>query len=799
MIKLGKLWIKNFKSFYNPTLFDLSEKDIVIFDGPNGFGKTTVFDAIELCFTKKIGRIFHTDTKQKESHFLKNKANEDTLIFLELIETDQTKVVIFVKIPANTSKIENKTRSYVVEHKLIKLWPTDFSNLEDITHEKTDRTLAELVENPELSSTFSLFNYVQQEETCHFLKQSEIERHKQISYLFGTNKESNERDNLKSVQAALSTKIGIVKKESEDKLNAKNKIEENYSQLFTRFKDTKNIEPSGAISQITNLGDKPKEQLSIHKSHLSNINWAIKNSSVLGKLLLNYQIDVMVEQKEQQITDLLLVGATKSYTEVEKLDKHIKWLNIVEYKSNTYQELINAYEQSPNEITIDRLRSFGLAFPKAQVASKEKLNDYRILVKGQGSYEKVLNNINTSRANLKKHYEDHLESTKHTQNVECPLCGHIKITNEQLWIEYTEQAQKFTALISESSTQLKNIEKDLLDDFIKPIIVKSKYFIKQYFQYTELKNVLSKRLITEPRWDSMQRIKKWINKNKIEYTDLINQNVLLENENCTQQNILLLKSRIRELSESVESDLDYLTIKNSLLFYGLKYSDQNLTLSDGNIIQHKDILHDTDYVSYLVYKSESSQLKLLDDEINKKAKQEEALNEKLTDIKKIIASYTKQIKNYESSVAKQIAIPFYIYSSKILQTRPDGNGIFLQTSESTKENNYIRFVSGLAEDHDAWNTMSSGQLSGLIISFMLAMNKVYPTNLATLLIDDPVQTMDEINMASFVQLLKYEFPDTQIVLSTHERKVANYFSYRYQESGLNIEAINMKKVRLNKE
>jgi len=797
MIKLGKLRIQNFKSFYNPTLFDLSEKDIVIFDGPNGFGKTTVFDAIELCFTKEIGRIFHTDTKKKESHFLKNKANEDTLIFLELIEADQTKVVIFVKIPANTSKTENKTRSNAVEHKLIKLWPTDFSKLEYINYDKTGRTLAEIIDNQELASTFSLFNYVQQEETCHFLKQSEIERHKQISYLFGTNKESNERDNFKSIQTALSNKIGVIKDKSKDKLDSKNKIEENYSQVFARFKDTENIEPSGAISQITNLDDKPKEQLSIHKRHLSNINWAIKNSSLLVKLLLNYQIDVMVEQKEQQITDLLLVGVTKSYTEVKKLYKHIKWLNIVEDKTNKYQKLINAYEQSPNEITIDKLRSFGLAFPKLQVASKERLNDYRILVKGQGSYEKVLNNINTSRANLKKHYEDHLDSTKHTQNVECPLCGDLKISNDQLWIEYTEQAQKFETLISESSTQLKNIEKELLEDFIKPIIVKSKHFIKQYLQYTELKNVLSKRLITEARWDGMQRIKRWINENKIEYTDLVNQNVLLENENCTQQNILLLKSRIRALSESVETDLDYSTIKNSLFFYGLKYSGQNLTLSDGNVIQHKDILHDTDYVSYLEYKSESSELKLLDDEINKIAKQENALNEKLKDIKKIIASYTKQIKNYESSVAKQIAIPFYIYSSKILQTRPDGNGIFLQTAETTKENNYIRFVSDLAEDHDAWNTMSSGQLSGLIISFMLAMNKVYPTNLATLLIDDPVQTMDEINMASFVQLLKYEFPETQIVLSTHERKVSNYFSYRYQESELELETINMKNVRLN--
>ena len=794
MIKLGKLWVKNFKSFYESTLFDLTGRDIVIFDGPNGFGKTTVFDAIELCFTKKIGRIFHTDTKQKESHFLKNKANEDTLILLELIEDNRTKVVILVKIPANTSKTENKTSSYAIEHKLITSWPVDFSNL---TYEESDNTLSDIVDNKQLPTTFSLFNYVQQEDTCHFLKQKEIERHKQISYLFGTTKESNERDHFKSIQAAIQDKITVINKKNIENNNSKVMIEGNYSQVFERFKDNQSIEPSGAITQIQSLDTNSKELLAVHKNHLSNLIWVMTNSELFLKQHLNFQIDVMLEEREQQIEDFLLVGVTESYNEVLKLDKHIKWLNIVEAKAKRYQELINTHEPSPNEVTVDKLRKFGAAFPKEQVASRQKLNDFRVLAAEQGSYAKVLNSINSSRANLKKHYENHLEQTNHTGNVKCPICGDIKVTNDQLWLEYTEQAEKFETLINESSIELKNIEKDLLKTFIEPIIIKSKHFINRYLQYVPLNNILAKRQITEARWKAMQRIKNWIVINEIEYSNFINQNILQEAENHTQQNVTLLKSKIRNLSQTVDTDLNYSVLKASFTFYGLRYANEKLSLPDGKIIQDKDISHDIDYVSYLEFKSQSSELKSLNEDIEKITKQEAALSEKLIEIKKIISNYTTQIKKYESSVAKQIAIPFYIYSSKILQTRPDGNGIFLQTAETTKENGYIRFVSDLTEDHDAWNTMSSGQLSGLIISFMLAMNKVYPTNLATLLIDDPVQTMDEINMASFVQLLKYEFPEVQIVLSTHERKVANYFSYRYQESGLELETINMKNVRLN--
>ena len=92
--------------------------------------------------------------------------------------------------------------------------------------------------------------------------------------------------------------------------------------------------------------------------------------------------------------------------------------------------------------------------------------------------------------------------------------------------------------------------------------------------------------------------------------------------------------------------------------------------------------------------------------------------------------------------------------------------------------------------------MSSGQLSGLVVSFMLAMNKVYPTKLKSLLIDDPVQTMDEINLASLVQVLRKEFFDNQIIISTHERKSANYFAYKYQQQ-TDVRILNMKTERLN--
>ncbi|HEL1325704.1 TPA: AAA family ATPase, partial [Streptococcus equi subsp. zooepidemicus] len=55
-MKIKKILIYNFKNFRHKTVIDFSE-DITFLVGPNGFGKTTIFDAIELGLTGKLSRI----------------------------------------------------------------------------------------------------------------------------------------------------------------------------------------------------------------------------------------------------------------------------------------------------------------------------------------------------------------------------------------------------------------------------------------------------------------------------------------------------------------------------------------------------------------------------------------------------------------------------------------------------------------------------------------------------------------------------------------------------------------------
>jgi exonuclease SbcC len=61
-----------------------------------------------------------------------------------------------------------------------------------------------------------------------------------------------------------------------------------------------------------------------------------------------------------------------------------------------------------------------------------------------------------------------------------------------------------------------------------------------------------------------------------------------------------------------------------------------------------------------------------------------------------------------------------------------------------------------------------------------------------ILIDDPVQTMDDINIASLIEVLRNDFSDKQIVLSTHETDKENYILYKFLKYNQKGQSFNVK-------
>lgn len=81
MVKIKGLYLNNFKGVDSILKIDFSlEQDVKlnILSGPNGFGKTTLFDAIEICLTSNFHRVKMFENIQKKqqvelNHFIKTQ------------------------------------------------------------------------------------------------------------------------------------------------------------------------------------------------------------------------------------------------------------------------------------------------------------------------------------------------------------------------------------------------------------------------------------------------------------------------------------------------------------------------------------------------------------------------------------------------------------------------------------------------------------------------------------------------------------------------------------------------------
>ena len=143
---------------------------------------------------------------------------------------------------------------------------------------------------------------------------------------------------------------------------------------------------------------------------------------------------------------------------------------------------------------------------------------------------------------------------------------------------------------------------------------------------------------------------------------------------------------------------------------------------------------------------------------------------------------------YRSKLVGQLQVPFYLYSGRILQNYPGGLGLMLKM-EADKN---VRFETEHRPGHDVFYTLSSGQLSAAVIALTMTLNRVYgKKDIKCMFIDDPVQTMDELSIASLVEVLRTDFYDYQFIMSTHEEDFSDYMRYKYDKYGLMNTSIRM--------
>lgn len=769
MITLNRITFRNFKLF-GPEDYSISfeNSDLVLMDGPNGYGKTSVFDAIELALTGNIDRLIPLENRQiPQDVVVAHNSAVDVEIQLELGGESEVSILRKLKnpLPKDARKIS----------RFPELWET-FEKIDGQWVGINPTELAQRLKNRNFSRDYHLFHYIQQEETARFLKtNNETQRAEALAALFG---------DTKTAEARLGRLLALQKK-----------IESSRLELFRHIASLKaNVDIQSVLSSDTETKTAPHEFLLPWLTQEERPEWDQINIDHLGRNKLNdfleelARLNTFFSFRKEFLQDRVYIRSSqqidllRSYVKFHRVFGELDYYVALNKRGRFLRQSLATLSQG-DPANISRLDVtalfFGLNLGSSDGFSKN-LNELIAAEKESGGakfeYDELMKHRDLLASDLR-----HIARAR-----DCSLCGHGYESHEVLVSHIVRHGHLLKNLLDGQQKQLIVTRDNFRQNHLIVLIGRISDELSNNYYPSE--DELAQLVAVQPLVDRFGRLDEWLTAENINTNDIVEERLPFARDvGELEEAAAILSSRIRKNSP-VHSDAFAEAAANGefeRIFRLFFRNDASLV----GALDEERIGYKSAYLKVQYSRSLDSTVKNLGSSEERLAK----LLLKKSQLAEVIAIVRSQINQYRKRLITDIEIPFFIYSAKILQTHQAGrgHGIFIKDPTGGDELKNVRFVSNLESDHDILNTMSSGQISAVVISLTLALNKVYSGKFSPILIDDPVQTMDDINMSSLVELLRNDFSDRQIILSTHEEKVSRYFIYKFLKYNKSVRVVDL--------
>lgn len=782
-IRLTRLYLKNYKLFKSSTL-EFSN-GLNVFDGPNGYGKTSIFDAIEFVITGTIKRITENaainGALKYDEVFLANDSSKDVVIKAEfnIIDDDKSsKKVVIVKQVLSTLNISGTTNcnpkklAEITNTYLLEDFEVEELNPKSIIPKSDLESYQNQVFGDTSQNLFFMLYYVKQEDRLDFFKNTEKDRVKSIDSLFQIKQEQEKlkdinegKKNLKNVIDRLDIEIKRLSENLSKNMDSTAGYASEYFKLL----------PKKIPWDLEDVEINNQEMLDNILQQLKAIKSLVNNITLYKKELKNIECQKLLNMNEDErhtnlrafclynnIADEIQVYLIKQQ-KMKDLQEQKQLANEGKYYDISFVKLFDILQIDNSDNIVEHI--------------KQLITDYKENKNSSVSAQQTLSDIIRIRQQLLDKFKD---TEINAFNTECPYCG-FDWKDAEVFAKNVEiTSDRLSKLVSGS-------EKKCID-----ILVELKEIYEKRF---------SSRLQDELETYNLDTL-------LLEFNQIHNKGNMQKYENVKSllSKIGLDTSFYREMTNNAKETYESIekSISDKIVLLPAEYINEKEmfnysqiaglyfdSLQDIEKIQKESIDKKISYLHYKFIVSQNDLMKKINELINLKNR---LANEIQKDIEKYSKSWKKCISKYQAQIISKIEIPFYIYSARILQSYQGGQGIFIRQAQNASkgEVDSIRFTAP-EQQHDVLYTMSSGQLSGVLLSFSLSLNKIFAKDgIRTIFIDDPVQCMDDLNIVSFVELLRSEFEDSQILISTHEKSFANYISYKYKKHGLERKNINLK-------
>lgn len=792
--QIVNLRVKNFKCFDNAKFYEFCidyEKNPIILSGPNGFGKTTFFDAIELIFSKNITRL-NTAIENKKTNLgkniLLNKANVDGYVVLTLKRQENEFLTLFAKISNNNKlEIENSI-CYGDIKKFISTEDLDsflcnYDNWKDAVDNKT--SIKYRAEN------FNVYYYVSQAESVHFLKRTISDRKNAMNVLLKTDFIDERKSVVTDLIGSRNGTSGYVV--NDEIITLENELKNKAIKLKTLSNNI--VQDEIEKPQYVDLGLYKKDpnlyfwdKENIAEANLSEIKRGVnildsiisfwenesdyrnyKWNKDISKILKGNSIGDYADNREYIIDNLISIQTVEQ--QLEKWDSMIQIYNSTLMFRQGTPDAANYKDEDVVALKklIPDLKEYDFSLIKN--ISSEIVSLRNTLSTNQKIIDK-LSSARNALKNVKNEYDE--------QGTACPFCNtkfaNVDLLNDGfaevdklLQNESGSTGERIALKSNELESEIKRVKKiihpymDGLDENTINLIVQRKISLKGFIS-------------DSGRMANVEKVAEYLaNTDYVPQTDRNKMVIDIQR---------VLSGMIKNIQNTeFESLYDKHEYDNVEKLYGKDITD----IKKGLPIE--TLKKKCRYLKGLVSEKENTEIHTIRKEMKELIIRKAKVTKIRQQLYKLSKVYDKAVEEYKNYTLKQLRVPLLIYTGKILQDYQNGLGVFVNKDE-------MRFVSNGDAKHDILNTFSSGQLSGFVLAFLFAMNKQYikasSDDIGFILIDDPVQTMDDINISSLIEVLRNDFANKQIVLSTHEMDKENYILYKFYKYNQVGQSFNVK-------
>lgn len=776
---LDKLYVCNFKPFayidagdkpyYEIDFNQGNARASMLFSGPNGYGKSSIFQAIEFgLMGEQKTKVYVDKIRTIQEHIFINNLEKPCFVALQLkSETNQAVTIVrYAQKGTVINRVEQQREAvefhvYILEEAFAYERFEQMRQQPGLPKEATKEDLSRRLGEKNIQEWLKR-NYIKQEQENAFIMQNDMER---VNMLKGfTDMEldgyfkpfQDEKKVVEDECRELEGRIKELLKKIDEEIEAgqgERPVCEKIMEGEVFDWDKAEYQESDPFMDYASKAERTLkyiESIDLYRNyHCSELLSAIKDKEVY------YQEFILALFEPEKLAEY-----RSSYR------RNVYLRELIHDEDSLYKKPINkTYLPEKLAEDIQSVRERKIAF---QETLNEKQRVYR-------SFEEMHKRIKGSENTVAEVFSE-----------KCPLCGS----------DFKEEGKSLSLAIAEAAKMVQNM-RDMLDSSHE----EQQRSISEAYRTAEIRVEMEARKERNDRevFEAIESLEKYtnqVNQLKNEIGELIELSGQLENTEAicfTSEHAFRTKYHnvedVKKIADKLKAIIDGIEIKEQSGEFELQTYHENKQwtrmiqkaeegLSDkikGKIGQLKWLAREKEAKEYAQNKEEYKRLL---------SEYQRGFEKKLK-LDKIIACRERAKKRYMENVAKYLEIPLYIYSGKLMQTSQNDLGITCFTGIKNDELTQFKMTAGQNQGKgklDITEKFSAGQRAVANIALILALKKIAVANLDIFMIDDPCQSLDELNIASFVEIMKNEFSDTQLILSTHEDKIAAYMKYKFEKA-----------------